>query len=335
MLKAYNSRHGVVFSLTIALLAYIPRLIRLDIKQFVFIEALLFLSILVCWFIHHFFLLYGFRKFFGKSPVIRTVTSIITGLLVVFLINNLFGNNTGSYWSNTAGLTENQALMINLFRSSVISGFCYFVVYYLQVNIRLQNSTLENEYLKQDQLKAQLFSLQQQLSPHFLFNSLSTLKTIAPDNETKTYVMQLANVYRYLLSFHDHQRITVKAELDFVKSYLYILQERFEKALQISIRIGESFLGYYMPPLTMQILVENALKHNEVSMDKPLYLRIYTDDSGSLTVENSYQPKLSIEESNGKGLQNINDRYRLLAGRQIDVCQKEGLFIVTLPLLMP
>jgi LytS/YehU family sensor histidine kinase len=220
----------------------------------------------------------------------------------------------------------------------------------------LQNSKLENEYLKQDQLKAQLFSLQQQLSPHFLFNSLSTLKTIAPDNATKTYVMQLANVYRYLLTFHDHQQITVREELAFTQSYLYILQERFEEALQVSIQIGDNFLDYYMPPLTLQILVENAFKHNIVSADQPLHLRIYTNgstipandsgipvndsgmvanDAARLTVENSYQPKLSVEGSNGKGLQNINDRYQLLAGRQITICQSESLFIVTLPLLEP
>jgi LytS/YehU family sensor histidine kinase len=228
-----------------------------------------------------------------------------------------------------------------VFRSAVVSAFTYFVVYYQQVNLQLQKSRLENEYLKQDQLKAQLFSLQQQLSPHFLFNSLSTLKTIAPDAETKTYVMQLANVYRYLLSFHDSQLITVRDELAFTRSYLYILQERYEDALGVSIEISDEYLDYFLPPVTLQILIENALKHNVVSMEQPLRLRIYTgvcggDDAGSgatLTIENSYQPRLSVEESVGTGLQNINDRYRLLAGKGISVRQEGSLFTVILPLM--
>ena len=334
MLRAYNIRLGISFSFVISLMAAIPWLIHQNVDQYVFYWAMLFLRLMICWMLHHFFVLHDFGKALRNRGV-KALVSINSGLLVLFLFNHFLTGDTTSNWSDVHLLTGEQALLINLFRSGVTSALCYFVVYYLQVNIQLQNSRLENEYLKQDQLKAQLFSLQQQLSPHFLFNSLSTLKTIAPDPGTKTYVMQLANVYRYLLTFNDQQKVPVKSELAFLKSYLYILQERFEEALQVSIEIGEPFLDYYMPPLTLQLLVENALKHNVVSMEQPLYLRIYTDAAGLMTVENSYQPRLSREESNGKGLQNIRDRYKLLAGKQISVSQNESAFIVVIPLLVP
>lgn len=331
MLSKYHLRWGIIFSLTIAVLASIPSLIRQNIGQFLLSMGTLSLRILLCWLIHHFFLLHDFRSRQHRPTSLRIFLSITAGTLVVFALS-LYQTELSPPW-RMLRLDPGQIMGINLFRSAVISAFSYFVVYYLQVNLQLQQSRLENEYLKQDQLKAQLFSLQQQLSPHFLFNSLSTLKTIAPDTGTKTYVMQLANVYRYLLSFRDSLKITVQDELAFTRSYLYILQERYEAALQVSIRIEDHFLHYYLPPVTLQILIENALKHNIISMEQPLKLRMFTGEDATLTIENSYQPKLSVEESNGTGLQNINDRYRLLAGKQITVRREDANFVVVLPLL--
>ena len=333
MFSKYNLRWGILFSLTIAVLASIPSLIRQNIGQFLLSMGMLSLRILLCWLIHHFFLLRDFRGSHRRPASLRIFLEHCRGRprrFCAFVVSVRAVAGVARAPVQCPG----QIMSINLFRSAVISAFTYFVVYYLQVNIQLQHSRLENEYLKQDQLKAQLFSLQQQLSPHFLFNSLSTLKTIAPDAETKTYVMQLAHVYRYLLSFHDSQKITVREELEFTKSYLYILRERFEAALEVSVEIGEEFLSYTMPPLTLQILIENAIKHNVVAVNQPLRLRIYTS-GGTLTIENSLQPKLSVEDSTGTGLQNINDRYRLLAGQQISVKKGGSLFIVTLPLLEP
>ncbi|WP_254060885.1 sensor histidine kinase [Mucilaginibacter sp. L196] len=226
-------------------------------------------------------------------------------------------------------------VLFDLTAAAFISVFIYIIIHNIQINVTLQKSKLENELLKQAQLRAQLLSLQQQVSPHFLFNSLSTLRTIAPDNETKTYVIQLANVYRYLLNFNEHHLASVKDELAFMKSYLYILQERFEKALQVSINVPDNFLNYSIPPLSLQLLVENAVKHNILSPEQPLIINIYTDEMPSITVSNSYQPKPSLEESTGMGLQNIKDRYQLLIGKQVEVIQANNLFIVTLPLLLP
>lgn len=337
MFGRYNIRGGILISFCIAVLASIPMLIRQNVWHFVFNVVMLIAPFLLCWLIHHYFLLRDFGSPQGRPGRFRIVLSISSGTLVVMGLAVLRMQLAPS-WNTELPRLDWRFVV---FRSAVVSAFTYFVVYYQQVNLQLQKSRLENEYLKQDQLKAQLFSLQQQLSPHFLFNSLSTLKTIAPDAETKTYVMQLANVYRYLLSLSDSQLITVRDELAFTRSYLYILQERYEDALRVSIEISEEYLDYFLPPVTLQILIENALKHNVVSMEQPLRLRIYTggcggDDAGSgatLTIENSYQPRLSVEESVGTGLQNINDRYRLLAGKGISVRQDGWLFTVILPLM--
>lgn len=337
MFSRYHIRWGIVFSLTIAVLASIPALFRQDIRTFGFNVVMMTVTILLCWLIHHFFLLGDFSAGRHRPDGWRILLSICVGTVVVALLFGL----------RLVVVRVVPVFGVNLFRAAVVSAFSWFVVYSLQANLQLQRSRLENEYLKQDQLKAQLFSLQQQLSPHFLFNSLSTLKTIAPDAGTKTYVMQLANVYRYLLSFHDTQQITLRDELAFTRSYLYILQERYEDALQVTIEIGDGFLGFFLPPVTLQILIENALKHNIVSMEQPLRLRIFAEEDGGgskldgsggktgavLTIENSYQPRLSVEESVGTGLQNINDRYRLLSGQGIAVRLDGAHFIVNLPLL--
>jgi two-component system LytT family sensor kinase len=335
MLKKYNAGGGVIFALFISLLLCIPRLIHDGFGLFFLSWLFLFLSNLFCWFIHHYFLLHVFPNASKRAAKFRAVISILVGMGFVFSLYGVYGiyNGVMLYWGASYPVAPEKIWLLNFFRSFTGSTFTYFVARFLFVNAQLQNSRLENEYLKQDQLKAQLFSLHQQLSPHFLFNSLSTLKNIAPDEKTKTYVMQLANVYRYLLTFHDHQRISVQAELAFTRSYLYILQERLEDSLQVSISINKAYVDYYMPPLTLQILVENAVKHNIASAEQPLYLRIYANADDTITVENSYQPKRSMEESNGKGLQNIRDRYKLLAGKAIEVGCKHANFVVTLPLL--
>ena len=334
MLTGYNIKRGILFSLVIAVLAAIPPLIRQNIPRSLINLVVLFGRILICWFIHHYFLMRDFRQGFTRPSGMRITASIATATVVIFGISMIpagdFTLGLGFFKLKTY-----ESALVNLFRSAVIASASYFVVYYLLVSAQLQQSRLENEYLKQDQLKAQLFSLQQQISPHFLFNSLSTLRTIAPDPMTKTYVMQLANVYRYLLAVHDSPRITLQAELAFTESYLYILHERYESALQVPIGIEPTLLHYFMPPLTLQILIENALKHNILSPEQPLCLRLYTHDGALLTVENSYQPKPPVGESNGTGLQNINNRYQLLAGRSIDIRRDGDFFKVTLPLLTP
>jgi two-component system LytT family sensor kinase len=306
MLKVYQIKWGIFLSLVFAVMGFLPRLGQPGFNQLDLIENYLFFSfinVFTCWFIHHYFILHPF-KYFGNitKGIISNIIAICTTLFLDYILT-LF--NAMPLLSNEPGFNRTPDALFNLTASSFVSVFIYIIIYNIQINITLQKSRLENELLKQAQLRAQLLSLQQQVSPHFLFNSLSTLKTIAPDHETKTYVIQLANVYRYLLNFDEHHLASVKDEIAFMKSYLYILQERFEHALQISIDVPDEFLSYYIPPLSLQLLVENAIKHNIISPERPLHIRIYIDQTPALTIENSYQPKISVEEAPERGCKTL------------------------------
>jgi len=334
MFKVYQIKWGIFLSFAFAVIGLLPKLGHPEFGPLALIKNYLFfsfLNVVTCWFIHHYFILHSFKH---TGNITKGIISNIFAICIILFIDYLAIAFSGRPLLNDAPEFDTiQNIMINFTRTAFVSVFIYIIIYNIQINITLQKSKLENELLKQAQLKAQLLSLQQQVSPHFLFNSLSTLKTIAPDHETKNYVIQLANVYRYLLNFNEHHLASVKDEIAFMKSYLYILQERFEQALQISIDVPVEFLSYYIPPLSLQLLIENAIKHNIISPEQPLLIRIYTDQTPALTIENSYQPKLSVEESTGKGLQNIKDRYLLLVDKQIEVCKTDNLFKVILPLL--
>lgn len=189
---------------------------------------------------------------------------------------------------------------------------------------------------KNENLETQLKLLKQQISPHFLFNSLNTLRCIATDNKTKSYITQLSNVYRYLLTnnkYKDEDLVLLKDELEFTNSYLYILKERFEDSLDIDINISQETLYMQIPPLALQVLIENATKHNVVSMDSPLSIYIYNEGEETLVVKNNLQPKLSSEDSLGIGLDNIKKRYQLLSDKEIEIIKTDTDFTVKIPLI--
>lgn len=189
---------------------------------------------------------------------------------------------------------------------------------------------------KNENLETQLKLLKQEISPHFLFNSLNTLRCIATDNKTKSYITQLSNVYRYLLTnnkYKDEDLVLLKDELEFTNSYLYILKERFEDSLDIDINISQETLYMQIPPLALQVLIENATKHNVVSMDSPLSIYIYNEGEETLVVKNNLQPKLSSEDSLGIGLDNIKKRYQLLSDKEIEIIKTDTDFTVKIPLI--
>ena len=334
MFKTYHIKWGILLFIAFAIIGFLEKSDHFGFDQLPILgQGMLFCfcNVFVCWFIHHYFILHS-SKNLGNLPkgIISNITAVCIILLLDYLLTRL---NILPAQGHATGFKNSRDAFFNLTASSFISIFIYIIINNIQINITLQRSQLENEQLKHAQLRAQLLSLQQQISPHFLFNSLSTLKTIAADHETKTYVVQLANVYRYLLSFNELHLASVKDEITFMKSYLYILQERFEHALQIFIDVPDEFLSYNIPPLSLQLLIENAIKHNVVSPEQPLNIRVYTDQTPAIVIENGYQPKLSVEESTGKGLQNIKDRYHLLGGKEIQILRNDSQFKVTLPLL--
>lgn len=336
MAKAYNIITGLIFSIAIAILAATPRIIRLDVIQLNLVaKTILYISVSLFsnWMIAHYFLLKQFRLQVLNSIYVKASISILAGIIIVVLISYLYKDRGWLPLLNTGNLrTGFQVFLTYFFRAVIISGFTYFVVYYLRLSQTLQNSRLENEFLKQENLKASLATLKQQISPHFLFNSLNTISSLTKDVHAKEYIVKLSDVYRYVLLFQEQNEVLVKNELDFIHSYLYVMESRFENALNVSILVSSENRNRKIIPLALQLLVENAIKHNIVSSSKPLTIKIYDDEEG-LTVENNFQIKNIFEASSGFGLNNLAQRYRLSSGQNIKVEQSKSCFKVTIPFL--
>lgn len=303
-----------------------------EILNFLVFSIFVICEIVACWLIHGFLIQ---QQFEGLN---NTLKHIVSNVIAAFLATGIYYVFHYSFPANnliddryvTAGL---QNFIVHLSTSFFLSGITYVILNILYTNDALQKTVLENEHLKQAHLRAQLLSLQQQISPHFLFNSLSTLKTITQEPDAKSYIIQLAKVYRHLLNFKEYHLTTLDDELTFLKSYLYILNLRFEDSLFVDMAIDKQYLINNIPPLSLQLLVENAIKHNVISPDRPLHISIYTTDDPSIVIKNNLSPKPSENDGTGTGLQNINDRYRLLAQQQITVHTNHNMFSVSLPLL--
>ena len=219
--------------------------------------------------------------------------------------------------------------------ASIVVLLINSVWFYYMNNIERKEKEKELEQLKQAQTQAKLSSLKDQLSPHFLFNTLNTITSISHEETVKDFVDEVANIYRYVLQFNEVDSVKIKQEIDFITSYLNIIKSRMEGGIDFYINITNDRILYTsMPPLTLQILVENAIKHNTTSADKPLSINIFTTEGPMLVVQNYYQPKLSVLPGNETGLKNIAERYRLLYKKEIVVENKNGFFTVKLPIVM-
>lgn len=207
----------------------------------------------------------------------------------------------------------------------------YESVYFMS---ELRKSVEEKEMLKRESLQAQLNALKIQVNPHFLFNTLNTLIAVIPDNPRQAvdFVQQLSKVYRHILEVKDEPSISLKEELEVLEAYAFLLKTRHGDNLAISIRVAEEKLRQKIVPLSLQILMENAIKHNIVSAARPLHIDVCTEN-GRLIVSNNLQKKNQVIESTGIGLENIRNRYRLLGGRQVEVEEGPASFTVRIPLI--
>lgn len=192
-----------------------------------------------------------------------------------------------------------------------------------------------NEELKNQQIRTQYEVLQNQMSPHFLFNSLNTLTTIIAEDQKNAikFTEKLSEVYRYILHNKDRELVTLKDELEFVKAYLFLLSIRYPDNLSIAYNISPKYDALNLPPLTLQMLVENAIKHNIISKSKPLHIEVYVENGKSVIVKNNLQKKEVLEKSTKTGLENIRKRYGILGGWDVDIITSANNFMVAVPLI--
>lgn len=198
-----------------------------------------------------------------------------------------------------------------------------------------RKSAIEAEKLRTEKISTQYQSLKNQLNPHFLFNSLNVLSNLVYEDADRSaeFIQKLSKIYRYVLEVQQEELVPLSQELSFAKNYLELQKLRFEDGLAYSIRVKEEDAKGQIPPLSLQLLLENAIKHNEASRNNPLFIDIFKDEN-DLIVSNTYQPKrVQHEESTGIGLKNIDLRYEFLSSRKPIIVNSEDEFVVRLPLI--
>lgn len=235
------------------------------------------------------------------------------------------------------GLSFNDAYVTNLIA-------LFFIIAYLlgtrgRDYIRLFNQAeLDLERYKQERATAQFQALQHQLNPHFLFNSLNTLSSLVhrDADAADEFIRELAKVYRYVLDAPHRETVTLRTELVFLESYVHLLKTRFKSAFELCMEIRDEYLDLHLPPMTLQILVENAVKHNIVSTQKPLHCSISDTDDACLLIKNNLQERSEKDTSSGVGLTNLQSRYEFLSKREDGVLPSVQIsdtsFIVLIPL---
>jgi two-component system LytT family sensor kinase len=266
---------------------------------------------------------FGRRRFFVELILIAVTTIVLSSIV-------------GHIWFNYVEECENpSSIVFKVVVISVVIAIITTAIYeaiYLfgQWNVALINT----EKLKKENLQSQFDSLKNQVNPHFLFNSLNTLATIIPEDPDQAvqFVQKLSSVYRYLLQYKDNETVDLKTELDCIDAYFFLQQIRFGANLRVHVDVPEAYHTKQIPPLTLQILVENAIKHNIISQQKPLTVDIYIDDAQMLVTRNNLQKKKSVESSTKIGLQNLMNRFEYIYGQGIDIFETETDFLVKIPL---
>jgi len=201
--------------------------------------------------------------------------------------------------------------------------FYYQWKYNFSKSIRLQRDTIEAKYE----------SLKSQVNPHFLFNSLNSLTTIVDENpKAVDYIGNLSEFLRYMLGSHEKEFVLIRDEIQILEKYLSLQKSRFQDNLSIEINVPDRFYHFAVPPLVLQMLVENCLKHNIISKEKPLRISI-TAEKESVFIENNLQKKSGVT-STGQGLRNIAERYCLFTTREVKITKTSTIFKVEIPLLM-
>ncbi|CAM4133953.1 sensor histidine kinase [Gillisia hiemivivida] len=265
----------------------------------------------------------------AKRNALFFLAIVCTVFLVDFIGRTLISLIPGVNYVD--GAPRIKMLLISILITTMIMAI-YEAIYY---NIRLKNSVREEEQSKQAVVQAQLDALRNQAQPHFFFNTLNTLRDIIDQNSKENateFVDKLSDMYRFLLESGNANLITLRDELKFSKAYIHIQSERFGDNLKLNWNIPKASLDAMIVPMSLQLLLENAIKHNVISKAKPLEVHINIKDD-SIIVDNRIQVKSTQLPSIKVGLKNIEKRYALITSKSVDIQNDGNQFSVSLPLL--
>lgn len=268
------------------------------------------------------------------KPGKRIITQFLMGagftVVAAFLLAQLFDL---SYY-NLSPESKSEYILFSV----LIPFLGFLIIFSIEIGsrffIQMRKSLIDVEKYKAESLQAQLQNLKNQINPHFLFNNLSVLSSLVYSNQDKAvdFIHQLSKVYRYLLDNRSFALVSLDKELDFINSYAFLLKIRFDEKLIINFKIAPECHNMVMPPMALQILIENAIKHNEISSEKKLIINITAKDN-VLEVSNNIQARTNTEPSSKTGLQNIKDRYAYFTNREISIEENKNSFVVKIPLI--
>ena len=251
------------------------------------------------------------------STIVYTIIAVLTAMTA---FEKLFNFSFGS------------SFLWTVYFSVIITIIISLILHSREFLLRGRQATLDKEIHQKESIRARYEALKSQVSPHFLFNSLNALTNLVYEDQDKAvkFIKQLSEVYRYVLDTRDKEVVPLEEERKFLTSYLFLQQIRFGDKLMLEIELDG--IQTLVAPLVLQMLVENAIKHNVVSEEDPLHIRIFRQD-GYIVVENDLQRKsVLVDDSPGLGLDNIVRRYEFLSDKKVEVIQN-GKFIVKLPII--
>lgn len=245
-----------------------------------------------------------------------------------------------SYISFSLGLKENSDFDVKeLIRTAFLLLILLIIQYNRESQRKLDQLRIEKEQLSKENYKAQLQSLRRQIDPHFLFNSLNTLRSMVRQkhNNSENFVLNLSEFYRSTLNHHEKNTLALSEELSFLNSYLNLMKSRNEKAVQFDIsEIDEKYKLHSLPSFALQNVVENCFKHNSMSSNKPLQIKIVSTSNGYIEISNNIQEKLTQISTTGTGLSLLKTRYKLLGENKGVVISKfDDIFQIKLKLINP
>lgn len=233
-------------------------------------------------------------------------------------------------------LCQKYSFWENYLISNAISLTISFIHEGLYFFDQWKKSYIRSEVLEKENLISQFETLKNQINPHFLFNSLNTLITLIEEDQNTAveYTQKLSDFFRSILQTNNQSLIQLDEELEIIHTYFYLQQKRYGSNLQLVSIVPDQYLSTMIPPLCLQMLVENAIKHNIISTAQPLVVHLNITENNYLTVSNNLQARIEPQNQTGIGIQNVKNRYRFFTDKPVEIIRTSTHFTVALPLLI-
>ena len=282
------------------------------------------------WMICRTYVLFLWRKYpWEEYPVLHIILEVVG--IAIFTSLYAFALYRVEVWLGFFEPAENIGMQafITILITFLITAIHELIYFYNQWIMNFSRSVK----LEKDSIAAKYETLKTQINPHFLFNSLNSLVNMVDDNpKAVDYIQNLSEFLRYMLANRDKDLVYLKDELQVLNNYFELQKSRFGDNLRIESDVPEKYSLYTIPPLVLQMLVENCIKHNIISREKPLKIHLYVKKD-YMFVKNNLQRKTEVD-STGQGIKNIRERYRYFTGKEVSVKENENDFIVSVPLII-